>query len=140
MIHCPDVAWKQDVVPATQCVTADSTGKTWPQPVAATGCPGGWQYAKISRHGSLREKEWQHPVLEVYYFHISRYVCEPLGPLYNFIGYGTVLDHFKLFLTLLMIAQALAVHTIYGKNCNTICLSELECVFSAFLHHFVLTK
>ena len=31
--------------------------------------------------GSLRKKEWQHPVLEVYYFHISQYVCEPLGPL-----------------------------------------------------------
>ena len=25
MIHCLEVAWRQDVVPATQCVTADST-------------------------------------------------------------------------------------------------------------------
>ena len=56
MIHCPEVAWRQDLVPATQCVTADSTWKTWPQPVAATGCPGGWQYAKISPHGITERK------------------------------------------------------------------------------------
>ena len=31
--------------------------------------------------GSLREKGGQHPILEVYYFHISQYVCEPLVPL-----------------------------------------------------------
>ena len=32
--------------------------------------------------GSLREKGGQHPILEVYYFHISQCVCEPLVPLY----------------------------------------------------------
>ena len=35
MIHCPEVARGQDVISATQWVTADSTWKTWPQPVAA---------------------------------------------------------------------------------------------------------
>ena len=33
--HCPEVARRQDVISATQCVIADSTGKTWSQPVAA---------------------------------------------------------------------------------------------------------
>ena len=32
---------------------------------------GWWQYAKFSPHGSLRETGGQHPILEVYYFHIS---------------------------------------------------------------------
>ena len=44
----------------------------------------GHQYGSMQKYpliGSLREKEGQHPVLEVYYFHISCYVCEPLGPL-----------------------------------------------------------
>ena len=31
--------------------------------------------------GSLREKGGQHPILEVYYFHISLFVCGPLVPL-----------------------------------------------------------
>ena len=36
--------------------------------------------------GSLREKEGQHPVLEVYYFHISWYVCEPLGMYHSILS------------------------------------------------------
>ena len=37
-------------------VTADSTWKTWPHPVAGRGCTGGWQYAKISPHGITERK------------------------------------------------------------------------------------
>ena len=54
--HCPEVARGQDVISATQPVTADSTWKTWPQPVAARVLAGWWHYAKISLHGITERK------------------------------------------------------------------------------------
>ena len=56
MIHCPEVARGQGVISATQSVTADSTWKTWPQPVAARVWAGWWHYAKVSPHGITERK------------------------------------------------------------------------------------
>ena len=53
--------------------------KTWPQPVASRAGQDDGNMQKSPLMGSLREKE----VLEVYYFHISWYVCEPLGHLWK---------------------------------------------------------
>ena len=39
------------------------------------------QKSPLALMRSLREKGGQHPILEVYYSHISWYVCEPLVPL-----------------------------------------------------------
>ena len=48
---------------------------------AVRGWVGWWQNAKFSPLGSLRKKVGQRPILEVFYFHISLYVCEALVPL-----------------------------------------------------------
>ena len=60
--------------------------KTWPLPGAGQDDDDD-NMQKYPLIGSLREKEGQHPVLEVYYFHISWFVCEPLRPLYILLTY-----------------------------------------------------
>ena len=52
---------------------------------ASMGLPGAGQDYDNTKNsplmGSLREKGGPHPILEVYYFHISLYVCEASFPL-----------------------------------------------------------
>ena len=81
----PPPLWIRVIIPAVVSVISTELGADC-HPIEKHGhCQGLGRMMAICKNlpswGHWEKKEGQHPILEVYYFYISWYVCEPLGPL-----------------------------------------------------------